>query len=788
MFRNSPLAIDPDKIFWLDAEGGEVEKVEENRDRVSFYEIRDVMTANDAWLERVAYGSYTLDEKLNMSGLDDEFLTSGNLPILASYHSGNDGNPQRADISNNVGMISAGRIEGTTPRELVLSYRFVASDEDSMRAFRKVESGLVRNVSLGYLPTGPNPIILTRMEGGRGDVEKMELVSWKAVDVALVNVPADITANFGRSMSESDLDEILNRTEVGQMNREQILAFVNENQSAIIACGLSETDFEALREKYTDDVLGRSAEPSTEDLYRFALLESGRRQTGGDPPTDPPADGGDPPTDPPAGDGDDPPTDPPGITGRSVDEVLEDCRNDLVALGIKPEGFSQLRTAVIASANGATIGRDAFFKEALRLQRQRQTGDGMLPQTTDGPNVNRNRPAYVDMTAIVRAGRDGSDIASGTLARELMDEWSNRNKGYTQPADGVFDELPDIINGRAISKNAYVVRVPHAAFGMSKEVIDMAIAPKIGREKAQKYHGRALNVASTPSGFHHEVFDESAYVEVLRESPNLLGEVYYIPDQLYQNLVTVIGSGMPGAGTIGQSAEMAESTNPTFGNVTWKYKTYFSYLDASRQWIESSMFAYAEVLNLMGVAMANKIDSDIIHGDNSTEIEGLDGVTGITRVLLATGDNAVAALDYQDVIELRETMGAANAPQGSSVFTSREAVMWHLKGQTRHGTGTDKEILEWMGGMGRYMIDGSKYIPDNNIKKTFVKGTTSDADGIFFGNFMDYAIGFFNAVDLIIDPYTEARKSTVRIICRQPMDGHPRQTGNYVKATDITIA
>ena len=407
----------------------------------------------------------------------------------------------------------------------------------------------------------------------------------------------------------------------------------------------------------------------------------------------------------------------------------------------------------------------------------------------------------MDVTEILKAGREGSDIPSGTLTREIMDEWARRNKEFVQPEGGLDVPGHYAANGRGLAPGAYAVRVPHAVFSLDKQTISGVLSHHLGRERAEAYHGRvrdmarlsagrALDVGATPAGFHHEVFDESAFQEVLQATANLLGEIYYMPSMMYQNFVSVIGTGAAGAGVTSDEATtaMAESTNPTFANVEWKYKTYYSYMPSSRQFIETSMYAYAEVLKLMGDAMANKIDRDIIHGNGTTEIEGLDGVTGIDRILAAAGDNALAAPDYQDLIEMRENMGTNNAPQGSSIFTSRESVMWNLKGRTRHGTGTEKEILEWNGAMGRYMIDGSRYVPDNNIQKSFAKGTESAADGIFFANFMDYAMGFFNAVDLIIDPYTEALKSTVRLILRQPLDAHPRVKGNYTKMTDLNIS
>ena len=76
-------------------------------------------------------------------------------------------------------------------------------------------------------------------------------------------------------------------------------------------------------------------------------------------------------------------------------------------------------------------------------------------------------------------------------------------------------------------------------------------------------------------------------------------------------------------------------------------------------------------------------------------------------------------------------------------------------------------------GSGRFIMDGNE-----------IDGVpalcTSACKGIVLGNFADYIIAQFGAIDLTIDPYTQAANGKVRLVVNAYFDAKPRRTEAFV--------
>ena len=59
---------------------------------------------------------------------------------------------------------------------------------------------------------------------------------------------------------------------------------------------------------------------------------------------------------------------------------------------------------------------------------------------------------------------------------------------------------------------------------------------------------------------------------------------------------------------------------------------------------------------------------------------------------------------------------------------------------------------------------------------------------LLFGNFADLYVGFFNELDVLVDPYSSAGNATLNLFFYQFMDvgvGHPQ---SFAAAQDVTVA
>ena len=57
---------------------------------------------------------------------------------------------------------------------------------------------------------------------------------------------------------------------------------------------------------------------------------------------------------------------------------------------------------------------------------------------------------------------------------------------------------------------------------------------------------------------------------------------------------------------------------------------------------------------------------------------------------------------------------------------------------------------------------------------------SSDEEGIIFGNWADFVIGQWGALDITVDPYTKAADGEVRLVINAFFDAKPRRKESFV--------
>jgi hypothetical protein len=70
-----------------------------------------------------------------------------------------------------------------------------------------------------------------------------------------------------------------------------------------------------------------------------------------------------------------------------------------------------------------------------------------------------------------------------------------------------------------------------------------------------------------------------------------------------------------------------------------------------------------------------------------------------------------------------------------------------------------------------------------NGYRSFVSNQAT-AGNLYFGNFSDLLVGFFGGLDITVDPYTNSRSGTVRIVALQSCDVAVRHAVSFAYGND----
>ena len=209
-----------------------------------------------------------------------------------------------------------------------------------------------------------------------------------------------------------------------------------------------------------------------------------------------------------------------------------------------------------------------------------------------------------------------------------------------------------------------------------------------------------------------------------------------------------------GAGTVAwlpRDGTMARETDPTTGTVSMTPRTLAGYTDFTRgMQLQSSIGMENFVRENLMQTMAREKDRVIFHGDGiDGEPQGVEATDGVHAVDITNGDPT-----RTEMIKMVEVVESANASMGSLSFATTPAMFWAMY---------NKAIDT---GSGRFLIENGQL-----IGMPVHRSTNLEAGKIFYGNWSDVIIGSWsNAMELLVDPYTQSRSGTVRVIVFESCD------------------
>lgn len=209
---------------------------------------------------------------------------------------------------------------------------------------------------------------------------------------------------------------------------------------------------------------------------------------------------------------------------------------------------------------------------------------------------------------------------------------------------------------------------------------------------------------------------------------------------------------------VGWAGEVAAAANGAgdWSEIKLQPHRLTAYVDVSKEFLlQDSNDAEAMLRRDIIAAIGNKLEATILGSDAGTDEkpEGLfNGVTAMTT-----------AVKFGDIVDAESELDAANVSGAYTYILSPKA-----KAALR--------TLSKDAGSGRFVledgeIEGSKALVSSNVT----------AKGLVVGDFSDYVIGQWGAIDLVVDNYSKATEGKVRLVVNAYFDAKPRRASSFVK-------
>jgi HK97 family phage major capsid protein len=337
--------------------------------------------------------------------------------------------------------------------------------------------------------------------------------------------------------------------------------------------------------------------------------------------------------------------------------------------------------------------------------------------------------------------------------------------------------------------------------GLERELND-EIAKNVGREAEGVYvpdfawqQRGPLSTAATGGSASEVVFDDfvptehrgDMFIEALRARQVLggLGTTYL------SGLTNRIK--MPKLATGANAAfveELADVTDGagTDGGVTLQPRTMGAFVDMSRLLMLESIPAIEQIIrNDLLASAADRTEFYAIQGSGSGgQPTGILNTSGINNLDIST-DTDVDALTWADIIALVKLVEEDNGIVNSAAagFLSHPAVKAKLASTAKVSSTDSVMILNdpWTS------LYGYPVAFTSNVPTTLDPGDGgNDASALVFGDFSQLIIAQFGAPSILVDPYSNSKAGTVRMVLHAELDVGVRNAVSFAKTDEVSVA
>lgn len=167
--------------------------------------------------------------------------------------------------------------------------------------------------------------------------------------------------------------------------------------------------------------------------------------------------------------------------------------------------------------------------------------------------------------------------------------------------------------------------------------------------------------------------------------------------------------------------------------------------------IQDNIDVEAFIRNRIAQRMAQKIEETAFSKTKLSEYA--------PKGIYTDADLAVSgAMSWANIVEMETVAADRNALFGNLAYIMHPKLRGVAKTKVKDSSGAGGFIVD---GNGQGLLNGYKALATTNIAQGL--GESADMYGIVFGNWSDYFIGQWGALDLVVDPYSRAKESIIEI-------------------------
>jgi HK97 family phage major capsid protein len=218
--------------------------------------------------------------------------------------------------------------------------------------------------------------------------------------------------------------------------------------------------------------------------------------------------------------------------------------------------------------------------------------------------------------------------------------------------------------------------------------------------------------------------------------------------------------------------------------VAMSAKTLMAQTQVTRQLIVQSVIDVESMIqNDLAAIHALAIDLAAIAGTGAAnQPTGLLSTSGLGSVAIGA-NGGVPTYDHQ--VDLTTAVKNVNGNTGTMGFLTTPGIEGKLR-KTQEFSGTNGRPV-WTGGDESEVV-GFRALSSNQVPSNLVKGTSTDCHAILFGVWSELVIGMWSALQIIVDPYTQAGKALIVLTSFQMVDIAVRYPQSFAKIVDARVA
>lgn len=202
-----------------------------------------------------------------------------------------------------------------------------------------------------------------------------------------------------------------------------------------------------------------------------------------------------------------------------------------------------------------------------------------------------------------------------------------------------------------------------------------------------------------------------------------------------------------------ENAEAKDGAGAFSKGTTYKPERLTAYVDISKQLlIQENQSVEAYVRQAIAVAISQKLEK--------TAFSKTAASSPTPGGMFAELDADIKGeMTWAKIVQMETKTDLQNALFGNLAYIMHPALIGIAKTKVKDTSGAGGFIFT---GNGDGQLNGYRALRTNNIPDKI--GTSSDEYGIVFGNWADYFLAQWGGIEMLVDPYTQALKGTVRLI------------------------